>query len=91
MSRQPHDADADAAAGEGALPFEAALARLEQLVDELEGGSLTLEQALATFEQGVSLSRRCAEELDRAERRLETLVQGGTGSERTRLEPDADG
>jgi exodeoxyribonuclease VII small subunit len=90
MSRQPHDADADAAAGEGALPFEAALERLEQLVDDLEGGSLSLEQALATFEQGVSLSRRCAQELERAERRLETLVQGGTGVVRTRFEPDAD-
>ena len=93
MSKQPHDADAsnaDAAAGEGALPFEAALARLEQLVDHLEDGSLSLEQALATFEQGVSLSRRCSEELERAERRLETLVQGGTGVTRTRFEPDAD-
>jgi exodeoxyribonuclease VII small subunit len=90
MSKQPHGVDADAAAGEGALPFEAALARLEQLVDQLEGGSLSLEQALATFEQGVSLSRRCAEELDQAERRLETLVQGGTGVVRTRFEPDAD-
>ena len=90
MSKQPHGADADAAVGEGALPFEAALARLEQLVDQLEGGSLSLEQALATFEQGVSLSRRCSEELERAERRLETLVQGGTGVTRTRFEPDAD-
>ena len=89
MSKQPHGADADAAAGEGALPFEAALARLEQLVDQLEGGSLSLEQALSTFEQGVALSRRCSEELERAERRLETLVQGGTGVTRTRFEPDA--
>ena len=90
MSKQPHGAAASASAGEGALPFEAALARLEQLVDQLEGGSLSLEQALATFEQGVSLSRRCSEELERAERRLETLVQGGTGVTRTRFEPDAD-
>ena len=91
MPKMSHDVGADAAAGEEALPFEAALAQLEELVDRLEGGSLTLEQALASFEQGVSLSRRCAQELERAERRLELLVREGDGSARVRFEPDADG
>jgi len=91
MSRRPHDADAEAPRGDPALPFEAALERLEELVGELEDGSLNLEQALAAFEQGVALSRRCAEELDRAERRLEMLVQNGAGGARARFEPDADG
>jgi exodeoxyribonuclease VII small subunit len=90
MSKRPHDAEVDAAAGEEALPFESALARLEQIVDRLEGGELTLEQALESFEQGVSLSRRCAEELARAERRIEVLVQRGEGSARAPFEPDAD-
>jgi exodeoxyribonuclease VII small subunit len=79
-----------AAASEGALPFETALARLEALVGELETGSPNLEQALATFEQGVALSRRCAEELERAEQRLEMLVREGGTLVRTRFEPEAD-
>jgi exodeoxyribonuclease VII small subunit len=61
------------------LAFEGALDELEGLVDRLEAGDLALEQALATFERGVALSRRCAELLDRAEQRIDELVreQGG--------------
>ena len=49
--------------------------RLEGLVDRLESGDLPLEEALAAFEEGVALSRRCASELDAAERRIELLVE----------------
>ena len=63
--------------GSGALGFEAALQELETLVEQLEGGELELEQALASFERGVALSRRCSELLDRAERRIEMLVDEG--------------
>jgi exodeoxyribonuclease VII small subunit len=90
MSKRPQGADASAAAGEGALPFESALAHLEDLVDRLEGGELSLEEALATFERGVSLSRRCAEELERAERRVEVLVRGEPGV-RQPLDSDEEG
>jgi exodeoxyribonuclease VII small subunit len=87
MSRRPQEGGADAEPAQ-ALSFEAALARLEQLALRLEAGELPLEEALATFEQGVALSRRCAEELARAERRLEHLVQGRDGEQRTRFEPE---
>jgi exodeoxyribonuclease VII small subunit len=62
------------------LAFEGALDELEGLVDRLEAGDLALEQALATFERGVALSRRCAELLERAERRIDELVQGAAGA-----------
>ena len=55
--------------------FEQGLARLEALVDQLEDGELELEAALVAFEEGVSLSRRCAAQLDAAERRIQILVQ----------------
>ena len=90
-SKRPESAESGAAAaGEGALPFETALARLEALVGELESGSPNLEQALATFEQGVALSRRCAEELERAEQRLEMLVREGGALVRARFEPEVE-
>jgi exodeoxyribonuclease VII small subunit len=57
--------------------FESALERLEAIVDRLESGELPLEQALAAFEEGVALSRRCATELEAAERRIELLVNVG--------------
>jgi exodeoxyribonuclease VII small subunit len=59
--------------------FESALERLEGLVEQLESGELPLEDALTAFEQGVALSRRCAKELDAAERRIEVLVEQGAG------------
>jgi exodeoxyribonuclease VII small subunit len=63
------------------LSFETALERLEGVVERLEAGELPLEEALAAFEEGVQLSRRCAEQLTAAERRIEVLVEQGDGVE----------
>ncbi len=59
------------------VPFEVALARLERIVARLEGGDLELEAALAAFEEGVKLSRRCATQIEAAQRRIEMLVGQG--------------
>ena len=55
--------------------FEEALERLETIVEELEGGSLSLEQSLARYEEGMRLSRRLTQTLDQAEKRIERLVE----------------
>lgn len=60
-----------------AVGFEAALEQLEGLVARLEAGDLPLESALEAFEQGVALTRRCAEQLERAERRIDVLAKEG--------------
>jgi len=57
-----------------AAPFEASLARLEAIVSELESGDLDLEASLARFEEGVVLSRRCADQLGEARQRIDVLV-----------------
>jgi exodeoxyribonuclease VII small subunit len=67
----------DAAAGAPELSFEDAFERLEALVERLEAGELSLEEALAAFEEGVRLERRLEEQLRRAERRIEVLVREG--------------
>jgi exodeoxyribonuclease VII small subunit len=59
--------------------FEAALGRLEQIVDQLEGGGLPLEESLKVFEEGVGLARRCARYLDEAEKRIELLARDERG------------
>jgi len=71
--------------------FESALERLEAIVDRLESGEMPLEQALAAFEEGVSLSRRCAGELEAAERRIEILVGGESGALTQPFEPEDEG
>ena len=72
----------------GDLAFEGALDELEALVARLEAGDLALEQALATFERGVALSRRCADLLDRAEQRIEELVRASGGAAVRAFAPD---
>lgn len=57
------------------LSFEQALERLEEVVRELEGGDLSLEQALALFQEGVALARQCEKQLDQAEARIEQLLE----------------
>jgi exodeoxyribonuclease VII small subunit len=59
------------------LSFEQALQRLEQVVRELENGDLSLDAALALFQEGVALSRQCGLQLDDAEARIEKLLENG--------------
>lgn len=61
------------------LSFEAALARLEEIVRALESGNAPLDSSLAMFEEGVSLVRLCGDKLDRAEQRIKILVSSGDG------------
>jgi len=57
--------------------FEQALERLESVVQDLEGGELTLEDSLARYEEGVRLSQRLTRTLDEAEKRIERLTANG--------------
>ena len=67
--------------------FDEALTELERLVEQLERGDLTLEAALATFENGVALVRRLTEALSAAEARVEVLTRDGDGTLRRTLLP----
>jgi exodeoxyribonuclease VII small subunit len=53
--------------------FEDALARLDEIVAQLEGGRLPLDQALSLYEEGVRLYHLCEAQLDAATLRLERL------------------
>jgi exodeoxyribonuclease VII small subunit len=54
--------------------FENALARIERIVDDLEQGEPSLSAALAKYEDGVKLLRRCYDLLDQAERAVALLT-----------------
>lgn len=58
----------------GLAELEASIKELETLVAKLEGGELPLEAALAEFERGVKLTRRCQAALAQAEQRIEILL-----------------
>ena len=53
--------------------FERALAELEKLVAQMEGGKLSLEQALEAHKRGLELARFCQERLDAAQRQVKVL------------------
>ncbi len=58
------------------LDLESAFEELEQIVQVLEEGNLSLEESLEVFERGISLVRVCNASLDRAEQRIECLTGG---------------
>ncbi len=55
--------------------FEESLAELEQLVNQLEHGDITLEESLSCFERGVSLTRVCQKALQEAEQKVQILIE----------------
>ncbi len=65
------------------IPFEEALAQLETLVERMESGELSLEESLASFEQGIALTRNCQQALDEAEQKVSILTTntGDAGTE----------
>ncbi len=60
--------------------FEEAMARLEEIVQELEKGDVPLEQSLKLFEEGIKLSRICNKRLEEAERKVEILLKDKSGN-----------
>ncbi len=59
--------------------FEKALTDLEKIVEALEGGELTLDEALKKYEDGVRLTRACQSKLQEAEKKIEILTRSLSG------------
>ncbi len=55
------------------ISFENALKELEQIVEKLEEGNLSLEKSIELFERGISLSKLCNDMLEEAEGKIEIL------------------
>jgi exodeoxyribonuclease VII small subunit len=56
------------------ISFEDSLAKLEQVVCDLESGEIGLDESLKRYEEGIQHIRRCRAELERAEKRIQMLV-----------------
>jgi exodeoxyribonuclease VII small subunit len=69
------------------VSFEKALAELEKLVAQMEGGKLSLEQALEAHKRGLELARFCQERLEAAQRQVKVLE--GEVLKKLDLEPGA--
>ncbi|MCI6171985.1 exodeoxyribonuclease VII small subunit [Selenomonas bovis] len=63
--------------------FEEALARLEQIVGEMEQGELNLQDLVLRYSEGVTLANQCTQSLSRAEKAMDLLLQDKDGEAMT--------
>ena len=62
------------------MPFEDALAELEEIVDRLEKGAVALDASIGLYERGEALKKRCDELLKNAEMRIEKITLSADGA-----------
>ena len=72
------------------VDFERSLEQLEQLVERMEEGELSLEDSLTHYEQGIRLGRMCQQALDEAEQRIQVLAEKDGQAELSLFETDDD-
>ncbi|MCI6675571.1 MAG: exodeoxyribonuclease VII small subunit [Clostridiales bacterium] len=53
------------------------LEQLDKIVREMEQGNQSLEEALASFEAGIKLVKKCSSQLDRVEKKIKILSESG--------------
>jgi len=63
------------------VDFEASLKQLETIVAKMENETLSLDEALACFEQGVTLTKQCQKALQEAEQKVLKITQNSTAEE----------
>ena len=61
------------------IKFEEALKKLEKIVEDLERGDLSLDEALKKYQEGIELSRLCAQRLENAKKKIDVLVKNKKG------------
>ena len=61
--------------------FEKALNELEQLVENMEEGDMSLEDSMKQFERGVALTRSCQQALAEAEQKVQILLKNSASEE----------
>ena len=61
------------------MKFEEALKKLEKIVEDLEKGDLSLDEALKKYQEGIELSRLCHTRLESAKKKIDVLTRNKKG------------
>jgi exodeoxyribonuclease VII small subunit len=61
------------------IKFEDALKKLEKIVEDLESGDLSLDEALKKYQDGIELSRLCSQRLENAKKKIDILMKNKKG------------
>jgi len=81
----------DPTAAKGGPSFEQAIQRLEQIVTDMEGAELPLEDVLKKYEEGTRLVQFCSQKLEEAEKKIELLNRKADGTVTlTAFEPETE-
>ncbi len=67
--------------------FEQSIQKLEAIVKNLESGTLSLEDSLGAFQEGIGLVKQCQSVLSQAEQRVELLIKAGADAVETKPFP----
>lgn len=59
------------------INFEDIMKQLEEIASELENGKLNLDESVKKFEEGIKLSKKCNEILEKAEKKISILINNG--------------
>ncbi len=59
--------------------FEISLKELEEIVEQLEKGDMTLDETLAKYERGIKIYKQCYQLLERTEKKINILLKDSTG------------
>ena len=57
--------------------FETSLQKLEKIIEKLEGGDISLEDSVKSFEEGIGLVKECQKQLSQAELKVKKLLDNG--------------
>ena len=61
------------------IKFEESLKKLEKIVEDLEKGDLSLDEALKKYQEGIELARLCSSRLENAKKKIDVLVKNKKG------------
>ena len=68
------------------MNFEENVEQLEKIVQELEKGDLNLDESIKKFEEGMNLSKKCNEILEKAEKKITVLIKKDDGLQEENFE-----
>jgi exodeoxyribonuclease VII small subunit len=61
------------------IKFEEAMKKMEHIVEDLEKGDLSLDEALKKYQEGIELARVCSQRLESAKKKIEVLAKNKKG------------
>ncbi len=72
------------------MKFEETLKKLESIVDDLEGGNISLDKAVNKYQEGMSLSKQCLDLLNKAEKKVQICLKDKDGKVKLKNFKDKD-